>query len=188
MYLFSPASLITADCATRLYGFSDSGSEPGLVTSVHFGWNFMANSTAMSSLPAFRKVNKLVNGTKQYNAQLLYKMFNLGLCETWYIVLVFAKISSLREQDSIRKKSMLDMLWTKLNFDNLSLSTSFSSRRLPIYHCSIFTSIYLPSTSRSTYWPSLNKLQEINPLETKCRLLYLKTQFVPRSKHFPSQL
>ena len=27
-----------------------------------------------------------------------------------------------------------------------------------------------------------------NPLKTKRRLLYLKTQFVPRSKHFPSRL
>ena len=28
----------------------------------------------------------------------------------------------------------------------------------------------------------------INPLDTKRRLLYLKTQFVPRSKHFSSRL
>jgi hypothetical protein len=27
-----------------------------------------------------------------------------------------------------------------------------------------------------------------NPLKTKRRLLYLKTQLVPRSKHFPSRL
>jgi len=27
-----------------------------------------------------------------------------------------------------------------------------------------------------------------NPLKTKCRLLYLKTQFVPRCKHFSSPL
>ena len=31
-------------------------------------------------------------------------------------------------------------------------------------------------------------LFSINPLNTKRRLLYLKTQFVPRSKHFSSQL
>ena len=30
--------------------------------------------------------------------------------------------------------------------------------------------------------------QHINPLNTKRRLLYLKTQFVPRSKHFSSRL
>ena len=29
---------------------------------------------------------------------------------------------------------------------------------------------------------------DINPLKTKRRLLYLKTQFVPRSKHFSSRL
>ena len=28
----------------------------------------------------------------------------------------------------------------------------------------------------------------VNPLNTKRRLLYLKTQFVPRSKHFSSRL
>ena len=31
-------------------------------------------------------------------------------------------------------------------------------------------------------------LPYINPLNTKRRLLYLKTQFVPRSKHFSSRL
>ena len=37
----------------------------------------------------------------------------------------------------------------------------------------------------------LNKIDmenNINPLNTKRRLLYLKTQFVPRSKHFSSRL
>ena len=29
---------------------------------------------------------------------------------------------------------------------------------------------------------------KINPLNTKRRLFYLKTQFVPRSKHFSSRL
>ena len=29
---------------------------------------------------------------------------------------------------------------------------------------------------------------QFNPLKTKRRLLYLKTRFVPRSKHFSSQL
>jgi len=31
-------------------------------------------------------------------------------------------------------------------------------------------------------------IYKINPLQTKRRLLYLKTQFVPRSKHFPTRL
>ena len=34
--------------------------------------------------------------------------------------------------------------------------------------------------------PSLR--EEINPLKTKRRPLYLKNQFVPRSKHFSSRL
>ena len=35
---------------------------------------------------------------------------------------------------------------------------------------------------------SRNKKAGINPLKTKRRLLYLKTQFVPRSKHFSTRL
>ena len=34
----------------------------------------------------------------------------------------------------------------------------------------------------------INTLNSINPLNTERRLLYLKTQFVPRSKHFSSLL
>ena len=39
-------------------------------------------------------------------------------------------------------------------------------------------------------WPSSFYLKEthVNPLKTKRRLLYLKAQFVPRSKHFSSRL
>ena len=33
---------------------------------------------------------------------------------------------------------------------------------------------------------NLGDSYRVNPLKTKCRLLYLKTQFVPRSKHFIS--
>jgi hypothetical protein len=34
----------------------------------------------------------------------------------------------------------------------------------------------------------MNNAHKINPLNTKRKLLYLKTQFVPRSKHFSSRL
>ena len=39
-----------------------------------------------------------------------------------------------------------------------------------------------------THLPSAGIVAKINRLNTKCRLLYLKTQFVPRSKHFSSRL
>ena len=45
------------------------------------------------------------------------------------------------------------------------------------------------SLSSETWGHVRNKVPEhinINPLKTKRRLLYLKTQFVPRSKHFIS--
>ena len=46
----------------------------------------------------------------------------------------------------------------------------------------LFTiSFIAASTSTVTF---LTKSNHFNPLKTKRRLLYLKTQFVPRSKHF----
>ena len=38
------------------------------------------------------------------------------------------------------------------------------------------------------YLEDILKVKEMNSLKTKRRLLYLKTQFVPRSKHFSSHL
>ena len=48
-----------------------------------------------------------------------------------------------------------------------------------------------PTGVRRLYTPQYGAhppRKRINPLNTKLRLLYLKTQFVPRSKHFSSQL
>ena len=55
-----------------------------------------------------------------------------------------------------------------------------------------------PSVLRYTYTACLVRMAEgqititspcnFNPLKTRHRLLYLKTQFVPRSKHFSSRL
>ena len=45
--------------------------------------------------------------------------------------------------------------------------------------------------SNSSTIAASNRIKQptrINPLKTKRRLLYLKTQFVPRSKHFSSRL
>ena len=44
-----------------------------------------------------------------------------------------------------------------------------------------FETPFLSATCRLT-------ITDVNPLKTKRRLLYLKTQFVPRSKHFSSLL
>jgi len=46
---------------------------------------------------------------------------------------------------------------------------------------------------RLSYWPVRTVTSgayrvNINPLKMKSRILYLKTQFVPRSKHFSSRL
>ena len=64
-------------------------------------------------------------------------------------------------------------------------------------HCGIFTnmdcSVKINNTSGITrkvfcIKHIFNAGPDINPLNTKRRLLYLKTQFVPRSKHFSSLL
>ena len=47
--------------------------------------------------------------------------------------------------------------------------------------------LYIPFTKYCDGGDEI-KEDEIDPLKTSCRLLYLKTQFVPRSKHYSSQL
>ena len=42
--------------------------------------------------------------------------------------------------------------------------------------------------SNVTHTCDANSSIEFNPLNTKSRLLYLKTRFVPRTKHFPPRL
>ena len=58
--------------------------------------------------------------------------------------------------------------------------TSFNDSLSIGYHCVAFDTcnMYCIYTSSVLF----------NPLKTKRRLLYLKTQFVPRSKHFSSPL
>ena len=64
---------------------------------------------------------------------------------------------------------------------------------LRIVLISVLLSAYLRLTDKYEH-KNLSKSREkllevdINPLQTKLRLLYLKTQFVPRSKHISSQL
>ena len=58
-------------------------------------------------------------------------------------------------------------------------------RGIPIQICDSF--LCNPKRSRSVDMLKMlifDKRVFINPLKTKRRLLYLKTQFVPRSKHF----
>jgi len=44
------------------------------------------------------------------------------------------------------------------------------------------------SGAQVTVCSQINTKHGFKPLNTKCRLLYLKTQSVPRSKHFLSRL
>ena len=64
----------------------------------------------------------------------------------------------------------------------LSATCHFSLSRPDTQYGSIFESSY-EAIHSVIFWVLL-----LNPLETKRRLLYLKTQFVPRSKHFSSRL
>ena len=62
-----------------------------------------------------------------------------------------------------------------------------------VFHSKGLSDIWLKKTAEILYVPgnptSLRaESDRINPLNTKRRLLYLKTQFVPRSKQFSSRL
>ena len=49
-------------------------------------------------------------------------------------------------------------------------------------------SVYCAVRIESLYNTDTIRFYKVNPLNTKRRLLYLKTKFVPRSKHFSSRL
>ena len=70
--------------------------------------------------------------------------------------------------------------------DDISLAeVTYNSELLEMFNGQL-----CPSARHKGIWGELKETftNYINPLNTKRRLLYLKTQFVPRSKHFSSQL
>ena len=67
--------------------------------------------------------------------------------------------------------------------------TFWGNTHLPCYSMpDIFSFIQNHCTQHTKQGKIGYVFQLINPLKTKRRLLYLKTQFIPRSKHFPPRL
>ena len=54
--------------------------------------------------------------------------------------------------------------------------------------CTLWFVTWLITHLTFKHWQTSLAKPPINPLKMKCRLLYLKTQSVPRSKHFSSRL
>ena len=82
----------------------------------------------------------------------------------------FSKRSQIGAQHGIRQadRVIFNMFFNRISFD-------FTINNLQVQGGNIITVVH----KQCVY---------INPLKTKRRLLYLKTQFVPRSKHFSSRL
>jgi len=78
---------------------------------------------------------------------------------------------------------MLETCWDKRLIINIRLAAScwFLSLPCSLRECYNLLHKISDSFSHTTYCL-------FNPLKTKCRLLYLKTQSVPRCKHFSSRL
>ena len=58
---------------------------------------------------------------------------------------------------------------------------------LCVYVC-VYMYVNLAPCGMEGVWLNMFERKILNPLKTKRRLLYLKTQFVPRCKHFSSRL
>jgi len=74
---------------------------------------------------------------------------------------------------------------------NLLECSSLNTHMIPLKVCGIHTVdqvLQQQLTNQNNQERKKLKLQKINPLKTNGRLLYLKVQFVPRSKHFSSRL
>ena len=81
------------------------------------------------------------------------------------------------------------------NWKISSFATFCGSSSISYVSCSyaqFVTDMHVAGCFSKTKWYTTSMkytiYRYINPLNTKHRLLYLKTQFVPRSKHFSSQL
>ena len=71
--------------------------------------------------------------------------------------------------------------------ESASIKTNFVQRRSFLISC-ILQGVSLMAESDAGDVSLSVIISHLNPLKTKRRLLYLKTQFVPRSKHFSSRL
>ena len=98
---------------------------------------------------------------------------------------------SFEHRDFAENPFLTHVWWSAhLPWQNLGLCWVFHSP-----HLSAFEHIYECGTNRCYVFRScfampaqLSYVLYANPLKTKRRPLYLKTQFVPRSKHFSSRL
>ena len=77
-------------------------------------------------------------------------------------------------------------------YEVLFLSLYFCLRQITIFRTSIsIMACYAKLSRYGIFFFTLSQFdlsRNFNPLKTKRGLLYLKTQFVPRSKHFSSRL
>jgi len=85
------------------------------------------------------------------------------------------------------------VFWGKCQFTvfELQLLGEVSEKKLRTGHEEILVKLNEPNVSIVIlfFWKNVILFSAyINPLNTKRRLLYLKTQFVPRCKHFSSRL
>ena len=88
-------------------------------------------------------------------------------------------------------------IWSYVNINSLSVNIVQILKYLHfknkiLYKLSEISSmsvgtVFMKRIFREMYECKTN-LTDINPSNTKRRLLYLKTQFVPRCKHFPPRL
>ena len=116
-----------------------------------------------------------------------------GFCITHILNTGCAKIWK-----KIRRQNVKTIIWQEFLLPLSRKSISFPApSSIPMVAEQAQEKMYLPKkelkmdyaqSSLNNKIPSSQLPEEINPLNTKRRPLYLKTQFVPRSKHFSSQL
>ena len=91
-----------------------------------------------------------------------------------------AGLPRMKRSKGIFRQLLVVITWTNTNGLQLVYPTSRT------WTTSSYTELLL--TSHPVLSTSQDKVFRFNLLKKKRRLLYLKTQFVPRSKHFPTRL
>ena len=181
----------------RVVGFCERGNERFMLSVSGETFSFSKRTPLHVSLPLQSSQdshNKQRLSVNRYN-RLVYVTQRLGVFRE-----VWAKVSdtlsvyeSLYKQFHCRKmKGRFHQGYELITISMIRVSVTTTIDTINIIIVVMIINIIIiilpeEKPTRFCHFES-NRHQRINPLNTKRRLLYLKTQSVPRSKHFSSRL
>ena len=116
-------------------------------------------------------------------------VFNLNFSFIVFLSTFLSALSVLLSSPSTHLFSNISVRLRLSLFYHMHLTLLFSLHvKFVVVSCTAFCCLIFSSFCLSPFRICMYCENYLNPLKTKCRLFYLKTQFVPRSKHSSSRL